>query len=125
MKCPKCQSPFTRVDFQGIQIDRCVSCHGMWFDALELKDLLAKKGSEKIDIGDERDYAKTSQVEDYLCPKDGTRMIKMVDVKQSHVWYESCGTCYGMFLDATELSELKDKSLMDIIRTLKSPERKA
>lgn len=125
MKCPKCQSAFTKVHFEGIQIDRCMSCHGMWFDALELKDLLKKKGSESLDVGNERDFAKTSQVEDYLCPKDGSRMVKMVDAKQSHVWYESCATCFGLFLDATEFKELKDKSLLDLVRTFKTPERKA
>ena len=69
MKCPKCQSAFTKVHFEGIQIDRCMSCHGRWFDALELKDLLRKKGSESLDVGIERDFDKTSQVEDYLCPR--------------------------------------------------------
>ncbi|MDB5051383.1 MAG: hypothetical protein JWO30_4454 [Fibrobacteres bacterium] len=125
MKCPKCKSAFTKVDFEGIQIDRCLSCHGMWFDALELKDLLKKKGSEKLDIGDQRNFEKTSRIEDYVCPKDGSRMIKMVDVKQNHVWYESCGVCYGIFLDATEFAELKDHSLMDLIRSFRTPERKA
>ncbi len=125
MKCPKCKSPFVKVHFEGIQVDRCMSCHGLWLDALELQDLLKKKGSEALDIGDQRDFDKTSRIEDYLCPKDGSRMIKMVDVKQGHVWYESCGVCYGIFLDATELKELKDKSLMDIIRTIRTPERKA
>ncbi|MDB5103554.1 MAG: hypothetical protein JWP91_1243 [Fibrobacteres bacterium] len=125
MKCPKCQSAFTKVDFEGIRIDRCLSCHGMWFDALELQDLLKKKGSEKLDIGDERDYGKTKRIEDYLCPKDGSRMIKMVDAKQHHVWYESCGVCYGIFLDATEFAELKERSLMDIIRSIRVPERNA
>jgi Zn-finger nucleic acid-binding protein len=125
MKCPKCKSAFTKVHFEGIQVDRCMSCHGMWFDALELKDLLAKKGAESLDVGDAGDFAKTSRIEDYLCPKDGSRMVKMADAKQSHVWYESCSTCFGIFLDATEFKELKDKSLLDFIRTIRTPERDA
>jgi Zn-finger nucleic acid-binding protein len=125
MKCPKCKSAFTKVTYEGIQIERCLSCHGMWFDALELKDLLKKKGSEKIDIGDERNFQKTNAIENYLCPKDGSQMIKMVDARQNHVWYESCGTCYGIFLDATEFKDLKDKSLLDLVRSFRAPERKA
>jgi Zn-finger nucleic acid-binding protein len=125
MLCPKCKSPFAKVHFEGIQVDRCVSCHGIWFDVLELQDLLKKKGSEALDIGDKGNWDKTSQIEDYACPKDGSRMIKMVDARQNHVWYESCGVCYGIFLDATEFSELKDKSLMDIIRSIKADQRRA
>jgi Zn-finger nucleic acid-binding protein len=108
-----------------IQVDRCGSCQGLWLDAMELQDLLKSAGSERIDTGGEREFRKTSQVEDYLCPKDGARMIKMVHHRQHHVWYESCNTCYGIFLDATEFTDLKGKSLMDLLRSFGTPERPA
>lgn len=125
MQCPKCKGALAKVSYSGIQVDRCGSCRGLWFDALELQDLLKAKGSEKIDIGSPGDFARTSQVEDYRCPNDGNRMIKMVHHRQNHVWYESCNTCYGLFLDATEFSDLKESSVLDLVRSFGAPERRA
>ena len=125
MKCPKCGSLFNQVLFEDIQVERCSACNGMWFEALELQDLLKKKGSERIDIGDKNDFEKTHKIEDIYCPKDNVKLIKMVDIKQGHVWYESCGICKGIFLDATEFTDLKDFSLMDIIKTIATAERNA
>ncbi len=125
MKCPKCKSLFNKVLFEGTEIERCSACNGMWFDILELQDLLKKKGSERIDIGDQGNYEKTHNIEDIYCPKDNSKLIKMVDIKQGHIWFESCGVCKGVFLDATEFKDMKDFSLLDIIKTINTPERNA
>jgi uncharacterized protein len=37
MKCPKCGMDLLEMDFKGIKIDECSSCHGIWFDAGELE----------------------------------------------------------------------------------------
>ena len=37
LHCPKCRVPLQRVTFQDVQVDRCSSCHGTWFDAGELE----------------------------------------------------------------------------------------
>ncbi len=39
MKCPKCGVDLTAIDSQGVQIDRCDECLGVWLDHGEL-DLL-------------------------------------------------------------------------------------
>jgi Zn-finger nucleic acid-binding protein len=125
MKCPKCSGRFAKVVYQGIHVDRCDSCNGIWFDVLELKDLLKKKGSEAIDVGTPQNFEKTNPIVDVWCPKCNQRMIKMVDAKQNHVWFESCGQCFGIFLDATEFSDLKEKSFKDLVRSMAAVERKA
>ena len=38
------------IHYQGVGVDRCTNCRGLWFDGLE-KDIMAKlTGSEIIDI---------------------------------------------------------------------------
>jgi uncharacterized protein with PIN domain len=37
MKCPKCGHDLVETNFQQIKIDRCPSCHGVWFDAGEVE----------------------------------------------------------------------------------------
>jgi acetyl-CoA carboxylase beta subunit len=39
MKCPKCGADLVTEDHDGIQVDRCPECHGMWLDAGEAESL--------------------------------------------------------------------------------------
>ena len=39
MNCPKCDGEFEKVTFSGIEIERCMSCAGLWFDLMEKEDL--------------------------------------------------------------------------------------
>ncbi len=39
MKCPKCGADLVTADFEGVQLDRCPECHGVWLDAGELEHL--------------------------------------------------------------------------------------
>lgn len=40
MKCPKCGYDLITGDWDGIQIDQCTHCHGLWLDAEEADALL-------------------------------------------------------------------------------------
>ena len=44
MKCPKCGADLTTADYQGIHVERCPECHGVWFDAGEAESLLKQEG---------------------------------------------------------------------------------
>jgi len=39
MKCPKCGHDLATMDYEGISIDRCTSCAGIWLDPGELEQL--------------------------------------------------------------------------------------
>ena len=41
MKCPKCGMDLATIALQGINVDQCASCGGVFFDAGELDALLA------------------------------------------------------------------------------------
>jgi uncharacterized protein len=47
MKCPKCGHDLKEQDLEGIKIDRCAHCEGVFFDAGELDQIFAKKASER------------------------------------------------------------------------------
>ena len=40
MKCPKCGSDMKEIDLQGIKVDQCTQCQGIYFDRGELELLL-------------------------------------------------------------------------------------
>jgi hypothetical protein len=43
MKCPKCGADLETKDYQGVQIDQCPECGGMWLDAGEAETLMKKE----------------------------------------------------------------------------------
>ncbi len=124
MQCPKCSGTLQVVVQDRIEIDRCDACGGLWFDRLELERLRAVPGSAAVDSGDPgvgRDHNRQSKTE---CPRCRTLMIPMVDLRQSHIWYESCPVCYGKWLDAGEFKDLSRETIFDFFRGLLTGERK-
>ncbi len=130
MKCPKCQSDMETVSIRAntspheIEVDRCNSCKGIWFDEFELSDAKNLEGAESIDIGDSNSGKEQNQNDLIDCPKCNTKMIRMVDAQQSHIWYEHCVTCSGNFFDAGEFKDLKEDTIFDFVKTWLTPERK-
>lgn len=110
MNCPKCQGPLSPVEFHGVTVDRCATCGGLWFDALEQRDLQKVEGSERIDTGDPAVGRSHDAQELVLCPVDGQRMVRMVDVAQPHIWIEMCPICHGTFFDAGEFTDFKERT---------------
>jgi hypothetical protein len=47
MKCPKCGHDMKEETLEGIVIDRCGFCEGIYFDAGEVDSLFAKKNEER------------------------------------------------------------------------------
>ncbi len=44
MNCPRCESaPLLELDRQGLTIDRCDRCRGVWLDRGELEKLIARE----------------------------------------------------------------------------------
>jgi Zn-finger nucleic acid-binding protein len=111
------------VSLDGVEVDRCTSCQGLWFDALEDRDLRKSKAAASLDTGSKKVGAKNDTQGKIECPRCHTRMIRMVDREQPHVWYESCGTCHGSYFDAGEFKDLRKKGLSDLLKRWRRGER--
>ena len=118
MECPKCHAAMELITFDGVTVDRCTGCKGIWFDANEQKWLKEKKGSEAIDTGDTTVGKNMDKITNYNCLRCGGGMIRMVDVDQHHIDYEACSVCYGIFLDAGEFKDLKDYTMSEYLMGL-------
>ena len=118
MDCPKCEFSMQTVRYQSVEVDRCASCKGIWFELGELDELLALRGSEEIDIGDSssgKEYNRTDRID---CPICRSQMVRMVDRDQPHIWFEKCSGCSGIFLDAGEFRDLKHDTWIDFLKDL-------
>lgn len=47
MKCPKCGHDLAEEELDGVKVDRCSFCEGLFFDAGELDRVLLKKEDDR------------------------------------------------------------------------------
>ena len=123
MRCPKCRSDMQQIMIDGIEVDRCSECHGLWFDGGELNTLRSKEAAAALDIGDMAVGKKQNEIEHYRCPRCAGPMNRLVDPAQTHIWFERCGSCRGSFFDAGELTDLVTVSVSDFFKRFITPER--
>jgi len=123
MKCPKCQSNMEQVVTPFGEVERCSSCQGLWIDAFEQEDML--QIAQGIDTGNGEVGKQNNEIGKIKCPCcPNSQMLRMVDAKQPHIWYESCPTCYGRYFDAGELTDLSENTLSDFLKKFTLKERK-
>ncbi len=123
MRCPKCRTDMEQVVQDGIEIDRCKYCAGIWFDAGEREALGNMKAAAAIDIGDASRGKQTNEIDRYPCPRCSGAMARVVDPQQTHIWYEVCSSCGGSFFDAGEFTDLAEHSISDFFKRWSTPER--
>ncbi len=119
MDCPKCNSEMQELKIETLSgqvvVDRCNSCHGLWFDNGEAEQLKGDWMAEFADVGDPGVGKTYNTVRDIQCPRCGKTMQKVNDPKQKHLEYEACAD-HGMFMDAGEFTDYKHETLLDIFR---------
>ena len=123
MRCPKCNCEMGRQTVSGIEVDRCSSCFGLWFDSGELEKLRNRKAARAIDTGDPALGDLVNVFDRYPCPRCKVPMIRMVDPVQTHIWFEKCGSCHGSFFDAGEFKDLATFTPSDLFKRLVTAER--
>jgi len=119
MNCPRCNSELAVEDYQGIEVDRCPSCGGMWLDYGELDQLEDTvfdqdklKGSLK---------ARSFQGE-VTCPKCSGQMQRFY-YRSYNLELDFCEQGHGWWLDAGEekqVLELMEQRIKDLDRKAKA-----
>jgi Zn-finger nucleic acid-binding protein len=123
MRCPKCRADMLPLTYEGVEIDRCKHCSGIWFDVGEREELGSKKAAVAIDTGSRRTGKQTNKIDRYRCPRCSGGMMRVVDPQQSHIWYEECTSCRGSFFDAGEFVDLTHNTISDFFKRLSTPKR--
>jgi PAT family beta-lactamase induction signal transducer AmpG len=118
IRCPKCRTDMEQVNHEGVEIDRCRDCKGIWFDADEIEALSNKKAAAELDIGNIETGKALDSIRDYDCPRCGEVMEHTADARQPHIAFETCSACKGSFLDAGELRDLANLSVGEFMRSL-------
>ena len=105
--CPGCGTTMEKKTFDGITIDQCPACSGVWFDRNELEEALKKKKPINIDTAIPSSL-KTQQQQYNLqrtCPRCGKTMASKQYQEVSRVIIDIC-RFHGCYLDAGEFERL-------------------
>lgn len=122
MKCPKCNGKLIAKMANGVEIDQCNHCGGIWFDAGELDWLM---DVPKVDVKDE--VSSNHPVLDQqrcICPRcGGDEDMNQLTMPGSDFHIDACDKCSGRWLDGGELSELRNVKRQEQLRNFMSSVR--
>ena len=117
MKCPACKNMMIVVEHENIELDYCVSCSGVWFDAGELELLLETMELEGTSLALD-DILTSPEAESgerkRKCPICGRKMKKATVGHKPEVLIDACPSGDGLWFDGGEvgqlITQLPDKS---------------
>lgn len=102
--CVKCNSILDRANFEGLEVDLCPRCGGLWLDRGEItraarlpEQELSRLRSLLTDVGGPPPLPSDSTVPCPAC--EG----KLAEVMLGSVHVDFCESCQGLFLDRGEL----------------------
>lgn len=118
MQCLKCDGELKVVNLEGIDVDKCDKCSGIWFDLGEIDKFLAGSSISTL-----KNEIKNNQGHDELkvkCPrcKGNGNMIRVASLKASGVHIDTCSVCYGQWLDGGELETLTNSGFINKIKSI-------
>ena len=113
MQCPACNHELIPMEAGGVVVDACVGgCGGVWFDNFELRKFDEPHESEgEALLHVERD---PDVVVDHTarrgCPScSGVVMMRHPFSPQDNVEIDECPQCGGIWLDAGELADIRNR----------------
>ena len=119
MQCPKCDGEMIVKNYgRKISVNRCADCMGLFAMPEVLLEMKSEWMAEGLEAGDPKVGRKLNEVEDISCPNPSAKMDKVADEQQTHIWYERCPDCSGIYFDAGEFTDWKYDTLLDRIRDL-------
>ena len=109
MKCPACSNLMIVVEHENIELDYCMDCSGVWFDAGELELLLERmelEGSSlSLDSILTSPEAKSSEKK-RKCPICRQKMKKATVGHEPEVLIDACQRGDGLWFDKGEVGQL-------------------
>jgi len=109
MKCPACSSLMIVVEHEKIELDYCVNCSGVWFDAGELELLLETMQLEGPSLSLDSiltSLEAKSTEKKRRCPICGQKMKKATVGHKPKVLIDACPQGDGLWFDSGEVGQL-------------------
>jgi Zn-finger nucleic acid-binding protein len=97
--CPKCEVSMHEWTSNGVTLDHCRECKGLWFDKGELSRHFANLGATVSE-----DDLQANRETHSKCPRCAGG--PMIEARLDDVPVDACTRCHGVFLDLGEVHEL-------------------
>lgn len=113
MDCPVCKNAMITLELEGVEIDHCTDCGGIWLDAGEVEMLLGEpeKASQLLDSF-KTDH--TSTEKSRKCPICMKKMRKIIVGSSKPVLLiDKCRRGDGLWFDKGELKDIFDRAHLD------------
>ncbi len=119
MNCPRCQTELETRSVEGVEIDECRDCQGIWLDAEKLRRL--KDGTDPdlqwmdFELWDHADrFHLTEKPID--CPACSVPLVA-IEYGDTGVAIDCCNGCRGVWLDADEFGKIIAHLSQDLLTT--------
>jgi membrane associated rhomboid family serine protease len=103
-QCPKCLAEMGALRLEGVQVDLCPRCLGMWFDGGELPRAARLKFSDAADGAALARSSRTAR----RCPACTKPLYERQVEPRASILVDQCPQCGGLFLDRGEFTRVKD-----------------
>ena len=102
--CPACKEAMIVVEFEGVEVDHCVKCHGVWLDTGELELITALAGGQAGPLENAlRDVSGANRGK-RRCPRCPRKMRVLSVGVEPAVKLDCCPAGHGLWFDAGELA---------------------
>ncbi len=102
-QCPKCNRGMRPLRLEGVTVDLCPACRGMWFDAGEL----SRAAGLKLPDGASGAAMAAARRTEHRCPSCALPLLEREIEKGSGIFVDQCPHCAGLFADRDELSRIR------------------
>ena len=124
MNCPVDRSVMIVLELDEIEIDYCLECKGVWFDAGELELLLGDAALTEVLMSSMQKFAKSNEKK-RKCPICGKKMDKIICGEEKNILIDECRNHHGLWLDHGELEALlkvggfdDDNRVVDLLKDM-------
>jgi Zn-finger nucleic acid-binding protein len=114
MKCPRCSKPLATTPYEGITVDECAGCKGVWVDDGELRAILdlRDKTFTSQEIGAVKGISQNAfgalkeEKGKVGCPKCSAAMTQVNYAGSTGIVLDRCAS-HGLWFDASELEHVQ------------------
>ncbi len=104
--CPECGEPMIAYEFDGVEIDRCLSCGGTWLDSGEIEQICELGDVDSGPLTEAIEQAKGPTDPRRRCPRCARKMEQVRIGRETPVSLERCPLGDGLWFDRGELRGL-------------------
>jgi serine/threonine protein kinase/Zn-finger nucleic acid-binding protein len=116
-RCGKCGGLFSALFLEGLILDRCATCRGIWFDHAEIERIVGAQKAPQLPAETEAPLPAPLDTLIGSCPscRVGLRSFR---VPGAHASLEVCPLCLGVWFDHGELSLLEELDISAWIKNV-------